>query len=88
MNIAWTRHLSDEEEKAKFMQEVRNAKRVLDRLKDITNEHVKEIERSERTIKDFDQPNWSKKQAYRNGMKAFADLYLGLFNLDKRIITV
>lgn len=63
----WSKHLKDPEKKAEFEKTVRNSTLVLTRLKVLLNEIEDNIEKSERTVRAYDLPNWDYRQAHING---------------------
>lgn len=84
MWIKWTSNLSDEDEINTFRSQVFAAKPVLDRITQLLNEKETGIDRSEINITEYDNPNWSHKQAFKNGIRAAcADLRLLLTIEDK-----
>ncbi len=68
MLTRWTQHLTDHEKEA-FKKEVLSAKRVLERLRDMLDEDMEMIERSECDQRSYGIANWSHLQAHRNGNK-------------------
>ena len=73
--INWTKHLETENERELFEKMLRGSGKTLRRLKEIIEEYEKGIERSQISVKSFDENNWALKQAFRNGES----------NADKRI---
>jgi hypothetical protein len=69
LNLVWTKNLPSTKKK-EFEATLRNSTFVLSRLRDILDEEMEVLDRQETTISDFDHPNWSHKQAYRNGERA------------------
>lgn len=68
LSIAWTKNLPDDK-KADFELVLRNSTLVLGRLKAILQDELRSTYDAE-TMKDFEDPNWSHKQAFRNGDRA------------------
>lgn len=68
--MVWIKNCKDEHEKQELVSLLRNSTTVLRNLRRIMEDQYEEYERMESTIKDFEDPNWSEKQAYRNGCKA------------------
>jgi hypothetical protein len=66
LSSAWTQHLPPEKKKD-FEALVRNSTQLLTRLKQIIEDRERELNNSNYSIDDFKDPNWSHKQAYRNG---------------------
>lgn len=70
MLSVWTNHLrNNPEEKQKFEEYVKNSKLLINRLNDILTEFEKSVDRSEKTLDQFDDPNWAYRQAFMNGYK-------------------
>ena len=84
MYSKWTQHLKDPNEKIEFGSSVQGSKRVLDRLKTIFTELKDELDRSEMDIKSFDQPNWSERQAFKNGYRSSLCTAIKLVDLDQQ----
>lgn len=68
--LAWTKHLSDPKAKENLELSIRNSTSALGRLYQILEDEERALENSSLTIKDFDDPSWAFKQAYKNGEKA------------------
>lgn len=68
--IVWTSHLASGD-KSKFEESVRNILNtpVLNRLTQIIEQNLKNLENSESSLADYDNPSWSHKQAHRNGVR-------------------
>jgi hypothetical protein len=65
ISLTWVKNLP--EDKAKDFEIVlRNSTMILGRLKAILQEELQNTYNDE-TMKDFEDPNWSHKQAFRNG---------------------
>ena len=64
---SWIRHLPNEEERANFKKSLLGSRHVLKRLREILEEERQKLSSEETALKDFEDPNWSHKQAYRNG---------------------
>lgn len=71
LSSAWIKHLPQDKQKD-FESLVRNSTQLLTRLKQIIEERERELNNSSYSLDDFKDPNWSHKQAYRNG--GFAEL--------------
>lgn len=78
-NQLWTAHLQTEEEKQRFINQVKGSKEVLVRLRDMITEKMNELETTERSMKAYDNPNWSHLQAHKNG-------YMGAMKIIKNIL--
>ena len=66
LSTAWTQKLAGEK-KADFEVIVRNSTLLLTRLKEILEEKENALLSLSSSVSDFEDPNWSHKQAYRNG---------------------
>lgn len=65
----WTQHLQPKEQ-ASFEETLYNSRFILSRLKTILKEDMEALNRAEVSTTDFDNPNWTYKQASRLGEKA------------------
>lgn len=84
MITAWTKHLQSEEEKQRFISKILSSKEVLDRLNTLLIEEEKQLNVSETSIKDFDQPNWENRQAFKNGYRSCLGVLRRLVDLDQQ----
>lgn len=66
----WIAHLKDKE-KADFEQAIRTWSNtpVADRFIEILKAQVRELDRQETTLLDYESASWSHKQAHRNGAR-------------------
>lgn len=85
MISAWTKHLSEPEEKERFKSAVLGSKIVLNRLTALLDEMEEDLNRSELSAKNYDTPNWAPKQAHVNGQKAQIRTIKFLLNLEQEI---
>lgn len=83
MKLVWTKHLTDEKEKQRFENEVRNSRTILDRLSDIITELEQGLEDQELNPKAYDSPNWAYRQAHANGVKSGLRKVKTLLNPDQ-----
>lgn len=83
MISAWTKHISDEEEKNRFKNAVLNSKSVLQRLQALMNEMKEDVEATELNTKIYDIPNWDYRQADTNGYKRCLKQISKVINLDQ-----
>lgn len=65
----WTQHLKSEEQKARFLQALRNDTLVLGRLKEVIEEDLAALSRREVRTDSYDSPSWAYQQAHYNGMR-------------------
>lgn len=86
MYLEWTSHLQDEEEKTKFQQQVRAAKPVLERLRDILDKQEMTLDRTEVNIDTYTIPNWDYRQAHKNGNRESIAYLKRLVDLDQQKI--
>jgi hypothetical protein len=83
MISAWTKHISDEEEKTRFKNEVLGSKQVLRRLQELMNELKEDADGLELNTKIYDIPNWDYRQADMNGYKRCLKQVSRIINLDQ-----
>lgn len=84
MMILWTNHLKTDEEKENFANSVKGSQQVLDRLSTILRQEEGEITRTELSAESYDNPNWSHKQAFKNGQRSVYRKLQLLLNLDQQ----
>lgn len=82
--MAWTSHLKTDEEKERFASSVLGSRIVLERLSQILSQEEGEITRTELSVSEYDNPNWSHKQAFRNGQRSVYRKLQSLINLDQQ----
>lgn len=82
MFIEWTKHLSDPEAKSRFENQVHSAKDVLDRIKHLLSEKEQTLDRQENNIEVYNMPNWSHRQAHKNGQRSSLAWLKQLVDLD------
>jgi hypothetical protein len=82
----WIRHLShqDKDTKTNFEAAIRNSTVALSRLRQIIQEDLDSLDRAETSENQFEDPNWSHKQAYWNGQRSKLLSYLSLLNIDPK----
>lgn len=80
LSVEWTMGMS-EQEKADFELILRNNTRLFRRIHEILDQWDKETSKAEFTIKDFSEPNWANKQAFRNGDRSRLKRVKDLFTL-------
>ena len=84
MMTLWTNHLKTPELKESFANSVIGSKQVLDRLSQILRQEDEEITRTELSVSEYDNPNWSHKQAFKNGQRSVYRKLQLLTNLDQQ----
>lgn len=67
MKEIWTRHLKDPEDKERFKQSIHKA--TIDRLNDIVDKMLNDLERAEVNPQNYELPNWDYRQAHNNGYR-------------------
>jgi len=82
MISAWTKHISDEQEKQQFKNSVLGSKTVLSRLQALLNEMKEDADGIELNTKIYDIPNWDYRQADMNGYKRCLKQISKIINLD------
>lgn len=82
MLTQWVKHVKSEEEKKEFEKSVRASRWILDHLMNIVIEDEQALDRSETDPKCFEDPNWSHKQAFKNGYRASLNNIKKLIDLD------
>ena len=80
--LRWVQHLNvsenDDKDRSDFANVLYNSTPVLARLVDMLFDDLNRVTRTELSIDDFEDTNWSHKQAYRNGYKKAIMDYLAL----------
>lgn len=69
------------EQKENFELILRNNTQLVRRVNEILDQWENEVTKSECTIKDFSEPNWANKQAFRNGDRSRIKKLKDLFNI-------
>lgn len=82
MLTIWTKNLKTTEEQDNFNNQLLGARPVLQRLNELLQEKEAELDRSERTQKAYENPNWAYLQAHRNGCANMLASIKDLINLD------
>lgn len=83
MITAWTKACKTEEEKKRLTDSVLGSKIALKRLGELLTEMEEDLTSSELSIKNYDSPNWSHKQADVNGSKRTIRTIKRIINLDQ-----
>lgn len=72
-----------EEEKTKTKQLLQRSSAVFEKLTNILEDYEMSLDRSERDISQFDNPNWEYRQAYRNGFRACLNRIKELIDIEE-----
>jgi hypothetical protein len=83
MISAWTKHISNDEDKERFKSAVLGSKLVLQRLQALMDEMKTDTENQELSTKLYDSPSWAFIQADANGYKRCLKQISKLINLDQ-----
>lgn len=67
--VEWTKHLKDEKGKGEFEALLRNSTITLGRLREILEEKLEALERSETKVEHYNVANWAYMQADVIGSK-------------------
>lgn len=84
MQSAWVKNLKTKEEQERFFNTLQGARPVLERLDELLTEKQDTLDRTERTIKAYDNPNWAYQQAHKNGCASMLTAIKELINLDQQ----
>ena len=74
----WAKHIKDDEESEKFKKVVYGSKTALDRLSDIIDEYIKDLDIHQA---NFDNPNWVYRQASLIGERKALEKIKRLINI-------
>lgn len=80
----WTAHLTTDDEKKRFLNQLYGSRDVTDRLKELIEAKEKELGSAERNITAYDNPNWAYQQAHRNGYSNAMSIIKNLITLDQQ----
>lgn len=80
----WTTHLKDPEEAKRFRQYMYSSKGVLDRLTQILDTKVEELDQLEADVAQYDSPSWAALQADRNGYRRAMRQVKKIITLDQK----
>lgn len=69
LSLVWTKHLKSDEQKQTFEQSIRASTTIVNRLREILDEEERALDAQTIGVKEFDNPSWAYKQAYRLGEK-------------------
>jgi hypothetical protein len=79
MQSRWFMHLKNEKERTNFKEFVMSSSIVLDRLKEIVYNVIKE---SEIKTSDYNSPSWAYLQAHQNGRREALEEIIKLITLE------
>lgn len=82
MYTLWTDHIKDTEEKERFVNQIISAKPVLRHLSSIIDRDLKGLDNQEISVKQFENPNWSHKQAFYNGSRSTYQTIKKIIDID------
>jgi hypothetical protein len=80
----WTSNLQTPEEKERFNNSLRGSKTVLDRLAEIIDQKEMDLDRSQKSLKQYQTPNWQYETAHKNGYASALTNIRELINLDQQ----
>lgn len=84
MYTAWTKSITDTEEKSKLEDSLRHNRWVLELLSTILTKMEDELNYKEISTKVYDSPNWECRQADMIGYRRCLNTIQKLINLDQR----
>jgi len=83
LNQYWTAHLQTDEEKQRFINQLKGSREILERLQQILDVKEQELGAAERSQKAYGVPNWDYLQAHRNGYASALHSVKNLITLDQ-----
>jgi hypothetical protein len=84
LSTHWTKHISDEAQKKRFLEALSAAGIGFSRLSQILKDRFREIEGSSLRVSDFEDPSWSHKQAFKLGQQAAIKEVLDLIDFANK----
>lgn len=81
--LEWTKHLRSKAERDTFESLLRNNTNILFTLYCLIEEYDNAIQNKDYSETDFETPNWSEKQAFRNGQKSTLNKIKKLLEFSK-----
>jgi hypothetical protein len=88
LNLEWTKHLKTDKERKEFEDLLTRNTMIFGRLREIYNNKIKQLDTKDFSEKDFEEANWSDKQANRIGQRKAYHEMLDLIDFTKRIIKI
>lgn len=82
MISAWTKHLKDQDEQARFKNNILSSRDVFERMGELLEEMKEDAQSPKRAYVDYDKPNWAYKQADINGYLRCIDQIKTLIDLN------
>lgn len=79
----WIRHLPSENHQS-FEDAIRNSTVMTGRLRQIIQEELDALDRTEASDKQFEFPNWDYKQAFQNGQRSKLRFLLNILTFDQK----
>ena len=76
MALDWVKHLRTQDDKEAFIKKLLSGRTALQRLTELMVEDGISLTEKEVSETDFEDPNWSHKQAFRNGQRSVLKKYL------------
>lgn len=77
-------HLSTQKDRDEFKKIYLNSNYVLDPIRKLVQEYSDQVLASETKLDDFEDPNWSHKQAFRNGQRQAYRKLLELLKVETK----
>ncbi len=84
MDVNWTKHITDPEEREQYQRSLVAAKWILEAQNKILDTLEQDLDRQELNPRAYDSPNWSHKQAHLNGFRQALRLVKTINNLDQK----
>mgnify|MGYP003640549174 CR=1 FL=1 len=82
LSTEWTRGIESEASREEVLRIIKASTILRERLAYIATARLEEIESRQYSEKDFEDPNWSEKQAFRNGRMSELRKVLQLVTLN------
>jgi hypothetical protein len=87
LSTQWTRNIKDPKKREDFERTLRASNTLVIRLLEILDEEERALNTGECSLKDFEDPSWAYKQAFKNGdrqrIKKLRDLLSFVTNQGK-----
>jgi len=79
-SLDWTKNISSDKEKEELIKTLKASTTMRENLLRILNERETTLIKRNYTEDDFNEPNWSEKQAFRNGQLSMINHIKNLLN--------